>query len=64
MTIAKLAVILLAVTALASSAVAEQRKGRVTTCRGVLTATPGSEMDAAAFAELWVTARWRITAGL
>lgn len=34
----KLAVILLAATALASSAVAEQRKGRATTCRGVLTA--------------------------
>jgi len=39
MTIAKLAVILLAATALASSAVAEQRRGRAMTCRGVLTAT-------------------------
>lgn len=38
-----MALIVLAATAPSSPAVAEQRKGRASTCRGVLTATPGSE---------------------
>jgi len=45
MAIAKLVVILLAATTLISSAVAEQRKGRATTCRGVLTDTSPESGD-------------------